>query len=151
MPFFRQKEFLTERRRLLSSKAGKLPSSRLTISPWLRAVALEPFPAGWDAQPSPHPPQAAQHGGVWTLHGVGGQGMAQGGLCQLQRWTDQSLGMPTMCQSWGIGHASAPCPASPAVPSPARLGSHPDLPHRLWLPAQPLCLLNEEVWIFPTI
>lgn len=48
MPFFRQKEFLTERRRLLSSRAGKLLSSRLSISPWLRAAALELFPAGWD-------------------------------------------------------------------------------------------------------
>lgn len=46
MPFLRQKEFLTERRLLLSSRAGNRPSSRRTISPWVsgRAVQLEWFP-----------------------------------------------------------------------------------------------------------
>lgn len=58
----------------MSSRAGKLPSSRLTISPWLRAAALELFPGGWDAQPPPAPPQAAQHSeGGWALpRGLGG-------------------------------------------------------------------------------
>lgn len=73
MPFFLQKEFLTERRRLLSSRAGKLPSSRLTISPWLRAAALELFPGGWDAQPPP------AEGGWVLLRGLGVSPV--GGLC----------------------------------------------------------------------
>lgn len=46
-PFFRQKEFLTESRRLLSSRAGKLLSSKLIISPWPRAPDLALFPGGW--------------------------------------------------------------------------------------------------------
>lgn len=41
MPFLRQKEFFTERRLLLSSKAGKRPSSRRTISPWVRGSAVQ--------------------------------------------------------------------------------------------------------------
>lgn len=45
----------------------------------------------------------------------------------------------------------SPVPSTAGHAEPARLGSHPDLPHRLWLPAQWLCLLNKEVWIFPTI
>lgn len=45
-PFFRQKEFLTESLRLLSSRAGKLLSSKLIISPWPRAPDLALFP-GW--------------------------------------------------------------------------------------------------------
>lgn len=45
-PFFRQKEFLTDSLRLLSSRAGKLLSSKLIISPWPRAPALALFP-GW--------------------------------------------------------------------------------------------------------
>lgn len=43
-PFFRQNEFLTESRRLLSSRAGKLLSSKLIISPWPRAPDLALFP-----------------------------------------------------------------------------------------------------------
>lgn len=43
-PFFRQKEFLTESLRLLSSRAGKLLSSKLIISPWPRAPDLALFP-----------------------------------------------------------------------------------------------------------
>lgn len=39
-PFFLQKEFFTDSRRLLSSKAGKLLSSKLSISPWPRAPDL---------------------------------------------------------------------------------------------------------------
>lgn len=39
-PFFRQKEFFTDSRRLLSSRAGKLLSSKLSISPWPRAPDL---------------------------------------------------------------------------------------------------------------
>ena len=46
-PFFRQKEFLTESRRLLSSRAGKLLSSKLIISPWPRAPDLALFPGGY--------------------------------------------------------------------------------------------------------
>lgn len=45
-PFFLQKEFLTDSRRLLSSRAGKLLSSKLIISPWPRAPDLALFP-GW--------------------------------------------------------------------------------------------------------
>lgn len=45
-PFFRQKEFLTDSRRLLSSRAGKLLSSKLIISLWPRAPGLALFPAG---------------------------------------------------------------------------------------------------------
>lgn len=43
-PFFRQKEFLTESRLLLSSRAGKLLSSKLIISLWPRAPDLALFP-----------------------------------------------------------------------------------------------------------
>lgn len=39
-PFFLQKEFFTDSRRLLSSRAGKLLSSKLSISPWPRAPDL---------------------------------------------------------------------------------------------------------------
>lgn len=44
IPFFLQKEFFTDMRRLFSSRAGKLLSSRLTISPWLSALDLELLP-----------------------------------------------------------------------------------------------------------
>lgn len=55
-PFFRQKEFLTESRRLLSSRAGKLLSSKLIISPWPRALDLTLFPGGViDISHSLHP------------------------------------------------------------------------------------------------
>lgn len=39
-PFFLQKEFFTDSRRLLSSRAGKLLSSKLSISPWPSAPDL---------------------------------------------------------------------------------------------------------------
>lgn len=55
-PFFRQKEFLTERRRLLSSRAGKLLSSKLIISPWPRAPALPLFPGGQVGMAQSHHP-----------------------------------------------------------------------------------------------
>lgn len=45
----------------------------------------------------------------------------------------------------------SPVPGAAGRAELARLGSHPDLPHRLRLSARRLCLLNEEVWIFPTI
>lgn len=46
MPFLRQNEFFTERRRLFSSRAGKRPSSSRTISPCVRGsdVQLEWLP-----------------------------------------------------------------------------------------------------------
>lgn len=59
-PFFRQKEFLTDSLRLLSSRAGKLLSSKLIISPWPRAPALALFPGrgrgGGDRIQSPMSP-----------------------------------------------------------------------------------------------
>lgn len=115
MPFFLQKEFLTERRRLLSSRAGKLPSSRLTISPWLRAAALELFPAGWDAQ-RPQP-----------LPRLDPEGVPSGGI----------LLIPESPRPGGSQEV-------PAVPSPCPVPQCPQLPTRG-------CLLNEELWIFPTI
>lgn len=45
----------------------------------------------------------------------------------------------------------SPVPSAAGHAQLARLGSHPDRPHCLWLPAQRLCLINEKVWIFLTI
>lgn len=45
-PFFLQKEFFTDSRRLLSSRAGKLLSSKLSISPWPSAPDLVFPPEG---------------------------------------------------------------------------------------------------------
>lgn len=125
-----------ERRRLLSSRAGKLPSSRLTISPWLRAVALEPFPVGRACSATPR----VSLGGPCC---TGWPGNGQGRVVPAPELERPKPG--DACE------VPVPCPALPTVP---RL---PALAYALPCPIAPgflawqLCLLNEEVWIFPTI
>lgn len=55
-PFFRQKEFLTDSLRLLSSRAGKLLSSKLIISPWPRAPDLALLPVAGGGERGRLPP-----------------------------------------------------------------------------------------------
>lgn len=145
MPFFLQKEFLTERRRLLSSRAGKLPSSRLTISPWLRAFALEPFPAGQGLS-LPAPPRAPRNeGAVTPAPAPTPRGAAGGAVPALELGVAQP-GDPH--ELWGP--AVAPCPVPPAPPPAPRsvcLTRSPGFSPQF----EPLTQLRKQsrVWLIP--